>query len=287
MRSVVADVTLDHVDARMVAFAAFGLILLTASVWSWRGRSRTARWWVRDSWGREFVLGMMPGAGLTVTVVGYFAIIGDQIDLGIVDFLLSLIAVAGFLLMVLGIFNLLPRFLEPSWYREALDSEERSLPADALGAVSSGVAAGAGVSSVDALSELLPQGSPRRPTHRWGANWVRDPDTLERDHGAAPRGAVPGRIELRPDSVGFAALALEDRIRGEAIAWAVSFDELTAVRLVPPRAGLDGIARRGILHRSLWKRLVLETDERAYLIDLRRPKKVLRQIEQLRRHTGA
>ena len=45
--------------------------------------------------------------------------------------------------------------------------------------------------------------------------------------------------------------------------------------------------RRGVLHRSLWKRLVLETDERAYLIDLRRPKKVLRQIEQLRRHTGA
>lgn len=282
MRLVVADVTLDHVEARMIAFTAFGVLLLTASVWSWRGRSRTSRWWVRDSWGREFVLGMMPGAGLAVTVVGYFAIIGDQVDLGIVDFLLSLIAVAGFLVMLLGIFNLLPRFLEPSWYREALEGEEGALPADALGAVSSGVTAGADVSSVDALSDLLPQGSSRRPTHRWGANWVHDPDTLDRDHGAAPRGAVPGRLELRGDSVGFAALALEDRIRGEAIAWAVTFDELTTARLVPPRAGIDGIPRRGILYRSLWKRLVLETDDRAYLVDLRRPKKVLQQIERLR-----
>ncbi|WP_344328263.1 hypothetical protein [Aeromicrobium halocynthiae] len=45
--------------------------------------------------------------------------------------------------------------------------------------------------------------------------------------------------------------------------------------------------RRGVLHRSLWRRLLLETADRAYFVDVRRPKKVLRQVEQIRRQGGA
>ncbi len=272
-----------------VFLALLGLVLLISTVWSWRGRSRAARWWVRSNMGRGFVLGLMPGGGVCTATLGFVDLFAIDIDtvpepLATVT---ALIPLLGLFVAVLGGFNLLPRFLEPDWYRPALKEEEArwagpSEASTALGSMPTDDGTDPPAVSTDALSDLLPAGSPRRPTHRWGANWVYDPDTLERDHGAAPRGAVPGRLELRPDSVGFAALALEDRIRGEAIAWAVTFDELTTARLVPPRAGLDGIPRRGVLHRSLWKRLVLETDDRAYLVDVRRPKKVLGQIERLR-----
>jgi hypothetical protein len=47
---------------------------------------------------------------------------------------------------------------------------------------------------------------------RWGVNWVRDPDSMERDHGFAVVGGKGGRLGLFPSGLGFWAEWVEERV---------------------------------------------------------------------------
>jgi hypothetical protein len=86
---------------------------------------------------------------------------------------------------------------------------------------------------------------------RWRGTYVYDPDTRHREHGLAVPGAVGGHLALYRGGLTFAASATEDNLRDRSMV-VVPAAEVVRARVVPARAGANGVVRRGVLWRSLY-----------------------------------
>lgn len=165
-----------------------------------------------------------------------------------------------------------PRWWGPRWFRELAPEQcepDLSDPHTALSAllsrrreVHSGVAA-----------EVY-AGAFGGRLARWRANLIYDPDTRQRAHGLTVRGGIGGVLALHQGGLVFAGNWAEDRLRQEPTVLAVPMSDIRGARVVPARAGVDGVPRPGFLHRSLFRRLVVDTSADALLFEVRRAERV-------------
>ncbi len=244
--------------------------------WSWRGASSWARWWVGNELEEMLVRGVIP-AWVLLSVSVFIQAAGDsspyESAAGNATFVGVCVAALLFLWTLSPI--PLPRWWAPAWFRDLDEQGRRPRTRDAFDAVV-------------ALSELQPSQhsseivsgrlSSTRRLGSWRGNWVYDPDSLERAHGLTGRGSVEGRLTLLADGIVFAANRAEDSLRGKPTVVEIRGSEVTGSRVVPARAGADGVPRRGVLYRSLWPRVVVDTNESAYVFEVMRAGKVAAQI---------
>lgn len=94
----------------LVVLIGAGLLALFA--WCWLGRARSARWWATRRFGPQLVLGVIPGLGLIVVAAGVLTLAGTGAALPLTPLFL-----AGAVLELAGIFDLLPHWWGPAWYR--------------------------------------------------------------------------------------------------------------------------------------------------------------------------
>jgi hypothetical protein len=64
-------------------------------------------------------------------------------------------------------------------------------------------------------------------------------------------GAVGGHLALYPGGLTFAASATEDSLRDQSTVMVVPTAQVVGARVMPARAGADGVVRKGVLWRSL------------------------------------
>jgi len=224
--------------------------MLAVTVWSWAGRSYASRWWMRSLMSDSLALGVLPGIGLGLTGIGLYAVFGEP--LAVVG---GLLLFACFPVFVIGFFT--PRWWGPGWYRQMSPQQRQTAQRDVAGTFLRSRSTRLRETSTDLAARSLP--SIGEPMARWRAGYVYDADTSERTHALSRRGTVDGTLTAYPEGVVFAATQTEDGLRGEATVVAVPRETLTGVRVVPARAGADGRPRPGVLHRSFFPRLVLDT----------------------------
>lgn len=100
-----------------------GMLLLGLCAWSYRGRSRAARWWSRpgvlwdDSVSEHLMLAVFPAFGLAALVGGGAEIISVTQPFRFVIGLVGLFAMFWGLWGIL-LFIPIPRWMMPRWYRE-------------------------------------------------------------------------------------------------------------------------------------------------------------------------
>lgn len=227
-----------------------GGALVGLALWSWLGRSRAARWWVRTWEGDSLVLGILPGTGLVLFGLGLVAVFD-----GALQTVGSLLWLCGFPVFLIGFIT--PSWWGPAWYRQLSKPERRAAQTDALGTFARSRSTRLPEPSAERAARTFPSDS--TPIATWRAGYVYDADTAERTHGLSRRGTIDGRLAVYSAGLVFAASRTEDGLRGSATVVTLPRDHLTDVRLVPARAGADGRPRRGILHRSLFPRLVVDT----------------------------
>ena len=237
-----------------------GAALLALAAWGWAGRTHRARWWVGRPFGPQLVLGVTPGLGLILLGAGILALAGTFAAL-----LVALPVLLGAVLELAGMFDLLPRWWGPRWYRE-LPAGRRGL--DTSGALAAAMTGFLGRPGVTSAGKAAARFGARAPIASWRAGWVYDPDTDERAHGMSRRGTIDGRLTLYPGGIVFAASRAEDVLRERTTVVAVASADITDVRVVPARAGADGRPRRGVLHRSWFPRLVVHTADAAHVFDV-------------------
>lgn len=233
-----------------------GVALLAVSGWSWLGRSHRARWWIRTWQADTLVLGILPAMGLMLVALTLYGLAGPSVTA-----VAAPLWLACFPLALLGFVT--PRWWGPAWYRELSPSERQAALRGALGTA---VRAGGSARTADSTADA--RRGRRQPLDGWSVGWVRDPDTDVRDHDLSRKGTVQGRLVLYADTLTFAASATEDQLRGEPTVVVVDGGALRSVRTVPARAGADGRQRGGRLHRSWFRRLVLDTTDAAYVFEV-------------------
>jgi hypothetical protein len=243
-----------------VTVVLIGAALLALSVWAWRGRSPRSRWWVRSPFGDQVMLGVVPGIGLIVFCVGVLTATGPWMTL-----LIALPVLFGAALEFSVIFARLPRWWGPRWFREMSEAERR---ADASNAFAAAVLAFTERPGVISAREAAARFRGGEPLGSWRGGWVYDPDTDERSHGMSRKGTVDGRLTLYASGIVFAASRAEDALRRKGTVVAIGAEDVVDVRVVPARAGADGRQRRGVLRRSVFPRLVVETTETAHVFDV-------------------
>lgn len=84
----------------------------------------------------------------------------------------------------------------------------------------------------------------------------------------ARRGTVDGMLTLYSEGVTFAATKGEDALREKLTVLVLPREEVRGVLVVPPRAGADGVQRKGFWFRSWFSRLVVETGDDRYLFEV-------------------
>jgi hypothetical protein len=245
----------------LVVLIGAGLLALFA--WSWAGRSRSARWWVGRPFGAQLVLALVPGLGLIVLSAGVLTVAGTSAAL-----LVALPFLLGAVLELAGIFDVVPRWWGPAWYRRLPPGRRREDPARS--AIAAAMAAYLGRPGVTSAGEAATRIGRARPIGSWRGGWVYDADTDERVHAMSRKGTIDGLLTLYPTAVVFAASRAEDALRGKSTVVLVEAGDITGVRVVPPRAGADGRPRRGWLYRSWFPRLVIRTNEHAHVFDVAR-----------------
>jgi len=237
-----------------------GGVLLVLSIWGWLGRTRASRWWVRTWEGDSLVLGVLPGMGLVLFGLGIFAVV----DNALLETIGSFVWLAGFPVFLLGF--LTPRWWGPAWYRRMSTRERRAAQRDALGTFLHSRATRLDESSTERAARTL--GPVTAPVGCWRAGYVHDPDTRERAHGLSRRGTVAGTLTAYREGVTFAASRTEDGVRGQPTVVTVRRAHLVGVRVVPARAGADGEPRPGVLYRSLFSRLVIDTADASHVFEI-------------------
>ena len=105
-----------------------GIAMLALSAWSWRGRTRAARWWVRRLGAPPLVLGVLPAMGLMICGGEAYLLFGERAQPVTVVACLGSLAV-----LVVGVGT--PRFWGPGWYRRMTPAERRAAVNDPLGAL--------------------------------------------------------------------------------------------------------------------------------------------------------
>ena len=247
--------TMPHLTAVVV-----GAALLLLSIWAWRGRSRRSRWWVRSPFGGQVMLGLVPGLGLIILGVGLLTLVGPWFTA-----VIALPVLFGAALEFAVIFARLPHWWGPRWYRRLSAAERRADQTNAFAAAVVGLTERPGVVSAKAAAVRYRDAE---SVGSWRGGWVYDPDTDQRTHGMSRKGTVDGRLTLYPSGLVFAASRAEDALRRNGTVVAIDADEIVDVRVVPARAGADGQQRTGVLYRSWFPRLVVETAEIAHVFDV-------------------
>ncbi|MBW9205180.1 hypothetical protein KV097_04430 [Mumia sp. zg.B17] len=244
-----------------LVIGAVGLTLVVLSGWSWRGRTRAARWWTRRTGGELLVLAFLPSLGLVLLGAGLA-------EIGSLSGLSSVLAILGALSLVLGLLvtgvGLLwwpaQRLWGPRWYT----SQSAKGRWDALSDPFSSLAGRLGSGSTAAAPEPRWFG---RAIASWRGGRVLDPDTRERPDAASRRGTVAGIVRLGEGGLWFESTGGPTTWSGRASA-GVRWSEIMDVRVVPARAGADGRVRTGVLYRSWCRRLVVATADESYLYEI-------------------
>lgn len=244
--------------------------------WSWRGATSWARWWVGNELEEMLVRGVVPAWVLLFVSVSIQAA-GDSSPYEEAAGNAAFVGVLAAALLFLWALSPipLPRWWAPAWFRDLGEQDRRRRTRDAFGAVVALSELQASQHSSEIVSRRL---SSARTLGSWRGSWVYDPDSRERVHGLTGRGSVEGRLTLVADGIVFAANSTEDSLRGEPTVVEIAAGEVSGVRVVPARAGADGIPRRGVLHRSLWPRVVVDATESSFVFEVMRARKVAAQI---------
>ncbi|WP_163508629.1 hypothetical protein [Fodinicola acaciae] len=247
--------------------ALAGVALLAYTGWCWAGRSTRARRWSRRTSWDSMILGLFPGLGLVLFASGVAAMLPEPA----VGFAAPLILVA-FAVFGMGMIYLVfkPRWWGPRWYRRMPASRRHSDLDDPVTAVRASLVGGRGVDSQQAARRAVTErfGAKAQAVAAYDGGYVRDPDRAERDHALARRGTVSGRVEVFAEGVVFAADRTEDSLREDPTVLVLPSAAVTGVRVVPARAGADGRPRRGVLHRSPFRRLVIDTAADSYVFEV-------------------
>jgi hypothetical protein len=232
--------------------------------WCWSGRSRR---WATRVFMDVLVLWCLPALGLILIAFAVKVVLSDPVG----DLLLWVgVAVGwlGFIAAVLELLGVQPRWWGPRWYHDLQASNPQPDLNDRLTAlwISSTVPApfSSDLKAAQAFREA--------PVARWRGNYVYDPDDRRRTHGLAVPGAVAGHLALYPGGLAFAASATEDSLRDRSTVVVVPAAEVTGARVVPARAGADGVVRKGWYRRSLYRRLVVDTRGGPLLFEVARAK---------------
>ena len=120
----------------------------------------------------------------------------------------------------------------------------------------------------------------REPIRRWKATWIEHENGGEKPHALGRAGATDGRLELYDDGLAFRASGIEDRMRRDATAVAISREEFGTARVVPAGAGPDGQKRPRHGARSAFARLVVDTQYGPFLFEVNSAKRKAREISE-------
>jgi hypothetical protein len=233
--------------------AGAGILLY---VWyCWSGRSRR---WATQAFTNQLVYAILPGLGSVFVAFGVMMLVGGPVG----DLLMAVAIVVCLLGLVALVFQ--PHWWGPGWYHELLRSNPQPDLHDPLTALVTSATAPAPFSSQAEAAEALGGTA----VARWRGSYVHDPDARHREHGIAAPGAIGGHLTLYPGGLAFAASAIEDRLRDRPTVVVVPAADVITARVVPARAGADGVVRKGIVGRSLYPRLVVDTRSGSLLFDV-------------------
>ncbi len=236
----------------------FGALLsLELVVWSWRGKSRAARWWLRFRDGEFMVLCVIPAMALGIIGGNFYEDI-NKFNLPVLSGIWAFVFVGGSVfcfvygtvVTTIGIFWWpAQKAWGPRWYANMTWDERRQAAKTTLN-----VRLGQ-ISATEGLTAPSWFGS---PLSAWLGGNVVDPDTRGRPDIHSALGTVQGQLIIGTGGVWFAPAAASEAWATRA---AVSFpwSELRHVRTVAARAGTDGVVQPGVLFRSWSRRLVLTT----------------------------
>jgi hypothetical protein len=241
-----------------------GCVVATALAWS-------GRW---SSWAHQ-VMGAWPLTVLPAAAAGSLA--GG---LGTLDVIsdTSPLAVACFVVLVVcfGLFFVTPRWWGPRWYRERDPEAEPDLGDPISALVMAGVRATAPPDERPSRSAAPAELGP--PLKTWKGSWIAGDERQPAAHGLTHAGAVEGRLQLHRGGISFVASRVEDLVRDEPNVLAIGAGELRDVRVVPRGAGADGRVTEGHGPRSLFARLVLDTDDGAFLFEVQAARRTAKRI---------
>ena len=257
-------------DVQLVIF--FGLLPLGITVWCWLGRGWGSRWWVGDRLWERWVLWVMPAGGLLVCNANLRLVPLGQPLAEVRDAATVWMAIGLGLAIFWGVVPLLPipRWWGPRWFRDMTPEERRPEFISAvavLGTMAKGTAGQTGV------ADTVPPFQDSPILGDWSVAYIYDTKTTKRAHAMAVRGGVAGKLTAHDAGLAFASSKLEDSIHGKPIVVAVSRGDLKAVRIVPARADANGVRAKGFFLRSPYPRLVIDTDQGAYVFEILRAKK--------------
>ena len=242
--------------------------------WCWSGRSRR---WATQAFTNQMVYALLPGMGAILIAFGVRLLTDGPVS----DLLMWAAVVVAFLGLVALHFE--PRWWGPRWYHDLQASNPQPDLQDPLTAVVTSAIVPAPFSSRLKAAQAFEE----TPVARWRGNYVHDPDTRHREHGLAVPGAVGGHLTLYPGGFTFAASATEDSLRDQSTVMVVPAAEVIGAHVVPARAGADGVVRKGVMWRSLYPRLVVDTRAGPLLFEVAGAKaKAAKITETLRGHSG-
>jgi hypothetical protein len=222
----------------------------------WSGRSRR---WATQAFTNQLVYAILPGLGAIFFAFGIMVLVGGLVG----DVLMATAVVICLLGVVALVFE--PRWWGPRWYHELRRGDPQPDLQDPLTALVTGATTPAAPFSSQAEAAEALGGT---AVARWRGSYVHDPDARHREHGLAAVGAVGGHLLLYPGGLAFAASGIEDRLRDRPTVVVVPAADVITARVVPARAGVDGVVRKGIVGRSLYPRLVVDTRSGSLLFDV-------------------
>ena len=251
----------------LVLLAAAAVFVASALAW-------TGRW---RSWSRRVFTGPLPLPITLLPGIGFALVAAGLYELGVpAGPLIPLFLV---FLALFVIYLWAPSWWGPAWFREerrAGVGPDLSDPATAL-SYAALTSKPAGADSRAAVAERF---GDREPIRRWKATWIEHEDGGSKPHALGRAGATEGRLELYDDGLAFRASGLEDRMRGDATAVAVSREEFSTARVVPAGSGPDGQKRPRQGARSAFARLVVDTQYGPFLFEVNSAKRKAREISE-------
>jgi uncharacterized membrane protein len=250
-----------------IGLIAMGLVAAVLFALAWTGR------WRR--WTGQVILGPLPAP---LTMFPALAALGLAFGLNLVGLVSarSPVMYVGFLILVAGLvlYVWAPPWWGPRWYREL----ERPIEPDMDDPLTAVVVAG-----TSPRRSKAPRAAPfgrSRPLKGWRGNWIAGEETGERPHKWARPGAVEGRLDMYPEGLAFAQSGVT-RAFGEeppelpVIPW----ERISAARVVPRGCGPDGHKRPSSGLRSIFPRLVIDTEDGPYLFEVQRAKRTARELQ--------
>jgi hypothetical protein len=252
---------------------AAGILLLTiaaacavATALAWSGR------WSR--WSQQvlapFPITIVPsvGAGSLGSGLAALGVTSSTSPLGMACFVVMLACFVMFLVT--------PRWWGPRWYRERDRDAEPDLGDPISALVMAGVRATAPADERASRSVAPADLGPALKT--WKGSWIAGDESRPAAHGLTHAGAVEGRLQLHEGAVSFVASRVEDLLRDEPTVLVIRTGELRDVRVVPRGAGVDGRPTEGHGSRSLFARLVLDTDDGSWLFEVQSARRTASRI---------